>query len=199
MFLTHFPAMIVSEASGWGEVDRSHRPYRWYLTRLVLPLSLLPSLLYVYAELVHPGVVFPLAKPAALTGAQVFASGLVLYIAQVAMVAYMAMLIQRTALARDHDPGFDGAYALAAIAPLPLWLGSLALLVPNLGFNLAVLVVALLASIALIRHGVRPLLHIDDDRTAHYVADIVTMAGMVAWIGVLLLSGLVLSIMIGPR
>lgn len=198
MLLANFPAMIVSEVSGWSEVDHAHRPYRWYLTRLVLPLSLLPSLLYVYAELANPGAVFPLAKPA-LTGAQIVASGLVLYIAQVGMVAYMAMLIQRTALARDHDPGFDGAYALASIAPLPLWLGSLALLVPSLGFNLAVLAVALLASIALIRHGVRPLLHIDDDKTAHYVADMVTMAGMVAWIGLLLMSGLVLSMLVGLR
>ncbi|RLJ64665.1 Yip1 family protein [Sulfurisoma sediminicola] len=198
MQLSDFPDMIVSEASGWGEVDRAHRPYRWYLTRLVLPLCLLPSLLYVYAELAHPGAVLPLTTPA-LTGAQLFGSGLVLYIAQVAMVAYMAMLIQRTALARDHDPGFDGAYALAAIAPLPLWLGSLALAVPSLPFNMAVLVVALGSSIALIRHGVRPLLHIDDDRTAHFVADMVTMAGMAAWIVLLMMSGLVLSMLFGLR
>jgi hypothetical protein len=198
MLLTDFPSMIVSEASGWSEVDRAHRSYHWYLTRLVLPFSLLPSLLYAYAELAHPGAVLPLTMPA-LTGAQLVASGLVFYIAQVAMVAYMAMLVQRTALARDHDPGFDGAYALAAIAPLPLWLGSLALAVPSLGFNMAVLVAALLASIALIRHGVRPLLHIDDDRTAHYVADMVTMAGMVAWVVLLMMSGLVLSMLFGLR
>ena len=198
MLLSDVPSMIVSETSGWREVDSAHRPYRWYLTRLVLPLSLLPSLLYVYAESVHPGAVLPLTTPA-LTGTQLFASALVFYIAQVAMVAYMAMLVQRTALARDHDPGFDGAYALATIAPLPLWLGSLALAVPSQGFNVAVLVLALAASIALIRHGVRPLLHIRDDKTAHYVADMVTMAGMVAWMGLLLLSGLVLSILFGLR
>jgi hypothetical protein len=198
MLLTDFPSMMTSEASGWDEEDRAHRPYRWYLTRLVLPLCLLPSLLYAYAETTHPGAIFPLTTPA-LTPAQLFASGLVLYISQVGMVAYMAMLIQRTALARDHDPGFDGAYALAAIAPLPLWLGSLAMLVPSLGFNMMVLAAALIAALALIRHGVRPLLHIDDDRTAHYVADMVSMAGMVAWIGLLLMSGLVLSILFGLR
>lgn len=198
MLLTDFPSMMTSESSGWSEEDRAHRPYRWYLTRLVLPLCLLPSLLYAYAETMHPGAIFPLTTPA-LTPAQLFASGLVLYLAQVGMVAYMAMLIQRTALARDHDPGFDGAYALAAIAPLPLWLGSLAMLVPSFGFNVVVLVIALIAALALIRHGVRPLLHIDDDKTAHYVADMVSMAGMVAWIGLLMMSGLVLSILFGLR
>lgn len=198
MLLANFPAMIISEVSGWGEVDRAHRPYRWYLTRLVLPLSLLPALGYIQSQAMNPGAIFGVVDPP-LTGAQILASGLVLYLAQVAMVAYMAMLIQNTALARDHDPGFDGAYALAAVAPVPLWLGSLALFVPSLGFNLAVLAVALVASMALIRHGVRPLLHIDDARTAHYVADMVTMAGMVAWIALLMMSGLVLSMLVGMR
>lgn len=68
------------------------------------------------------------------------------------------MVIQRLAKARYHDPGPDGAYALAAIAPVPLWLCSLALLVPSRSFNLAVAGAALVASLALIRHGVRPLL-----------------------------------------
>lgn len=198
MLISDFPAMIISEASGWSEVDRAHRPYRWYLLHVVLPLSLLPSVLYAYAETMHPGSIFPLTRPA-LTVAQLFASGLVLYIAQVAMVAAMASMIRRTALERDHDPGYDGAYALAAIAPVPLWLGSIAMLVPHLGFNMAVLALALIACIAMIRHGVRPLLHIEDDKVAHFVADIVTMAGMVAWIALLLMSGLVLSLLFGLR
>lgn len=198
MLLTDFPSMVISEASGWNEVDRAHRPYRWYLRHVVLPLSLLPAVLYVYAETVHPGAIFPLTRPA-LTTAQLFASGLVFFLAQVAMVAWMAGFIRRMALERDHDPGFDGAYALAAISPIPLWLGSVALTVPSLGFNMVVLFVALAASVLMIRHGVRPLLHIDDDRTAHFVADMVTMAGMVAWIALLLMSGLVLSLLFGLR
>lgn len=198
MSIVDFPAMLVSEKTGWTEVERSHHSAGWFLKCVVLPMSLLPPMLYAYAEMAHPGAIFPLSVPA-LGVRQLLITGVVFYFAQIAMVTFMAMLIQRMALARDHDPGYDGAYALAAIAPIPLWLGSLALLVPSLGFNLAVAVLAMAASIALIRHGVRPLLRVSDDKTAHYVADMVTMVGSVAWIGVVLASGIVLSLVLGER
>ena len=101
-------------------------------------------------------------------------------LAQLLMVGYMAMLIQRMSLVRDHDPGYDSAYALAAIAPVPLWLASLSLLVPSIPFVVAIGAAAWGASILLIRHGVRPLLHIADEKTAHYVANVVTAAGIAA-------------------
>jgi hypothetical protein len=198
MSLADFPAMLVSETVGWSDVERSHLPSRWFFKGLVLPLSMLPPLLYAYAEVIHPGVVFPLSVPA-LTAGELLATGIVFYVAEIWMVGFMAMLIQRMAMSRDHDPGYDGAYALAAIAPMPLWLGSLALLVPSFGFNLVVAVLALVASISLIRHGVRPLLHIRDEKTAHYVADMVTMAGVAVWIALLLVSGFVLSLFLAQR
>lgn len=195
MLINQFPRMLVSEKAGWDEIDRSHFSSRWFFKSLVLPMSLLPPVLYAYAESVHPGAIFPLAVPA-LSALQLLVIGVVFYGLQVAMVAYMAMLIQRTALGRDHDPGYDGAYALAAIAPVPLWLSSLALLVPSLGFAVAVVGLAWIASIALIRHGVRPLLHIGDEKTAHYVANMVVLGGIVAWVGLLLVGGFTLSILL---
>ncbi len=196
MLMSHIPAMLVSEKAGWEEIDRSHFSSRWFLKSVVLPMSLLPPVLYAYAELVHPGAVFPLSVPA-LTPMQLTVSGVVFYVAQVLMVSYMAMLIQRMSLARDHDPGYDSAYALAAIAPLPLWLASLSLLVPSTTFVVAVGAVAWVASILLIRHGVRPLLHIADEKTGHYVANLVTGAGIAAWIGLLVVSAMILSILLG--
>ncbi len=196
MLMSHIPAMLVSEKAGWEEIDRSHFSSRWFLKSVVLPMSLLPPVLYAYAELVHPGAVFPLSVPA-LTPMQLTVSGVVFYVAQVLMVSYMAMLIQRMSLARDHDPGYDSAYALAAIAPLPLWLASLSLLVPSTTFVVAVGAAAWVASILLIRHGVRPLLHIADEKTGHYVANLVTGAGIAAWIGLLVVSAMILSILLG--
>lgn len=196
MSLTNYPGMLFSDTTGWTEVEGSHHDHRWFFKHVVMPMALLPPILYAYAERVHPGSIFPLSVPAH-SATQLFISGLVFYAAQLGMVAYMAMLIQRMAVARDHEPGYDGAYALAAIAPIPLWFGSLAMLVPSLGFNLFVAALAMLASIALIRHGVRPLLRITDEKTAHYVANMVTIVGMFAWIGLLLLSGMILSILLG--
>jgi hypothetical protein len=196
MMMNHIPGMLVSEKTGWDEIDKSNYSARWFFRSLVMPLSLLPPAMYAYAELVHPGVIFPLSMPA-LTVTQLLVIGIVFYGMQLLMVAYMAMLIERMAQARDHDPGYDGAYALAAIAPVPLWLSSLALLVPNQGFVIAVGIVAWMAALALIRHGVRPLLHVDDEKTARYIANMVSMAGIAAGIGLLLVSGMILSMLLG--
>lgn len=198
MSIANFPGMLFSEKTGWTEIDGSHFSHRWFLKSLVLPLSVLPPLLYAYAEVAHPGAIFPVTVPA-LTAGQLLTTGIVFYFAQVAMVFFMAMMIQRMAIARDHDPGYDGAFALAAIAPVPLWLGALAMLVPSLGLNLAVMAAAFVAAIALIRHGVRPLLHINDEKLAHYIADMVTMAGMAAAVGLVLVTAIILSLLLGDR
>lgn len=196
MLMTHIPQMLVSENTGWNEIDKSHISARWFFKSLVLPMSLLPPALYAYAELVHPGAIFPLSVPA-LTATQLMVIGVVFYGMQLLMVPYMAMIIQRMAKSRDHDPGYDSAYALAAIAPVPLWLASLALLVPSLAFTVVVAIAAWAASFALIRHGVRPLLQISDEKDAHYVANMVTMAGVAAWIGLLVVSAMILSMLLG--
>lgn len=196
MLMSHIPGMLVSEKTGWEEIDRSHFSARWFFKSLVMPMALLPPVLYAYAERVYPGAVFPLSVPA-LTPLQLTVSGVVFYAVQLVMVGYMAMLIQRMSVGRDHDPGYDSAYALAAIAPVPLWLASLSLLVPSLPFVLAVGAAAWVASILLIRHGVRPLLHIADEKTAHYVANMVTGVGIVAWIALLVVSAMILSALLG--
>lgn len=195
MLMNHIPQMLVSEKDGWEDLDRHRHSHRWYFRSLVAPMSLLPPAMYIYAQVMHPGSVFPLSVPA-LSGTQLLTQAFVFYAMQMAMVGYMAMLIQRMALARDHDPGYDGCYALAAIAPVPLWLSSLSLLVPNTAFVVAMVLVAWAASFALLRHGVRPLLHVRDAKTAHYIANVVTLAGVAAWIALLVVAALVFSVLL---
>lgn len=196
MSLLDYPSMLFSEENGWRAVEKTHHSHRWYLTRVAMPMSLLPPVMYAYAQTFHPGAIFAQEVPA-LTMMQLFVAGVVLYIAQLAMVAYMAMLIQRMATGRDHDPGYDSAYALAAIAPMPLWLGSLAMAVPNLAFNVAVAFLAFVAAAALIRHGMRPILHIRDEQLAHFVANTVTLMGFLAWIGLMIISAMLMSLLFG--
>ena len=195
MSMTNFPAMLFSENTGWDDIDHAHHSRKWFFRTLVLPLSVLPPLLYAYAERSYPGVIFPLLLPELTTG-QLIVSAAAFYLAQLMMVGYLAMLIQRMALARDHDPGPDGPYGLATIAIFPFWISSLAMLVPSLGFNLVMTGAAALASVILIRHGVRPLLHIPNEKVAHEVADTATIAGIAAWIGVIVMVAMVLSILL---
>lgn len=196
MSFAHLPSMLISETEGWSDIVRSHPGAKQLLFGLVMPMSLIPPVMYAYSERAYPGVVFPLSVPA-MTGAQLLATGMVLFAVQLAMVSFMAMLIQRMAIAQDHDPGYENAYALAAIAPVPLWLSSLALFVPSLAVNIIVVAAAWAASVALIRHGVRPLLKVEDARKTHYIANLVTMAGVVAWVGLMVISAAILSVFFG--
>ena len=77
MLMSHIPGMLVSEKTGWEEIDRSRFSSRWFFKCLVMPMSLLPPVLYAFAELVHPGVVFPLSVPA-MPPMQLIVSGVVL-------------------------------------------------------------------------------------------------------------------------
>lgn len=195
MSLAHLPAMLISETKGWSDIAHTHPAVKRLLFYLVMPMSLIPALMYSYAERVNPGAVFPLSVPA-LSSFQLAVTGIVLFAAQLAMVSFMAMLIQRVSMVQDHDPGYESAYSLAAIAPVPLWVSSLALFVPSLAFNVAVVAVAWVASFALIHHGVRPLLKVDDGQKAHYIANLVTLAGIGAWIGLMITSAAILSLLL---
>lgn len=196
MSLTHFPAMLISETEGWSDIERSHPSARSLMFGVVMPLSIIPPAMYAFAERVYPGAVFPLSMPA-MTNGELLASGIVLFAVQLFMVSFMAMLIQRMAIGQDHDPGYDNAYTLAAIAPVPLWLSSLALLVPSPTINVLVLAAAWVASAALIRHGVRPMLKVNDARKAHYIANMVTAAGVTAWIALMIIATALLSVLLG--
>jgi len=196
MSLTHFPAMLISETEGWSDIERSHPPARSLMFGLVMPLSIIPPAMVAFAELAYPGAIFPLSVPA-MTGGQLLASGIVLFAVQLAMVSFMAMLIQRIAFGQDHDPGYENAYTLAAIAPVPLWLSSLALFVPSLAFNVLVVAAAWVASAALIRHGVRPLLKVSDAPKAHYISNLVTATGVMAWFALMIISAALLSVLQG--
>lgn len=196
MSFAHFPAMLISETEGWSDIERTHPHVCSLFFGLVMPLSIIPPAMYAFAERVHPGAVFPLSVPA-MTGGELLTSGIVLFIVQLVMVSFMAMLIQRMAMNQDHDPGFESAYTLAAIAPVPLWLSSLALFIPSLAVNLLVVAVAWVASVALIRHGVRPMLKINDARKAHFISNLVTVAGVMAWVGLMIISAAVLSVLHG--
>lgn len=193
MTYAHLPSMLISETEGWSDISHSHPTASRLMLYLVAPMSLLPPLMYAFAQTFYNGAIFPLAVPA-MTGSQLLATGIVLFAVELAMVSFMAMLIQRMSMAQDHDPGYENAYMLAAIAPVPLWLSSLALFVPAAWFSVIVVAAAWVASLALIRHGVRPLLKIDDVKKAHYIANVVTFAGIAAWIGLMVISAAILNI-----
>lgn len=198
MSFMSLPRMLLSETEGWQDIVRVHPSVMKLLLLFVAPMSAIPPLMHAYAQLVHPGAVTPLVQPPLTMGELALVGG-AFFIIEIAMVSLMAVYIQQLAESFDLHPQYEEAYTLAAIAPTPLWLASLGLFVPNVWFNVAVVLVAWVGSVALIRHGVRPLLKAGDEVTAHRLANAITVAGVGVWIGLMVVLTMALGMLMGWR
>ncbi len=198
MTINDLPRMFFSDTRGWDDIDRRHPSVAKMLLAVAAPLSLLPPLMYAYANSAHPGAVFPLMEPALATGEALVVGG-IFFLVELAMVFLMADVIRQIARSQSVYPEFGECFALAAIAPVPLWLTSLMLFVPNLWFNAGMLALAWLGSAALIRHGVHSLLHVSDAETAHHISNRVTFTGVAAWIALMVMMALIVSVVLGWR
>lgn len=168
------------------------------LLLFVVPLSLLPPLMYVYAALAHPGVILPRLEPAPSLNESMLV-GAAFFMIELLAVAMMAMFIQQLGESIQVQPDYADAYALAAIAPTPLWLASLGLAFPSVWFNVGLMVVAWICSVGLIRRGVQTLFMPYDDSRDHRLANTLTMIGVATWGALLLFLVLLLSMVIGWR
>lgn len=198
MSLASWPKMLLSETEGWSDLARIHPSVTRMFLFYVVPMSLIPPVMYAYAELFHPGVIFPLVEPN-LSVTEATLVGVTFFLAELAMVALMAVFIRQMGDSDALRPSYEDAFTLAAVAPTPLWLSSLALFVPSMSFNVAVAGIAWIGSAALIRHGVRPLFRLDDPDRAHHLANSITFTGVVAWIALMLMLAMTLSLVLGWR
>lgn len=196
---THnFQKMVYSHSEGWQDLMRMHPGVSRLMWMYVVPMSLVPAVMFMYAMLVAPGTVLPALVPQ-ITMAEALAVGIAFFVIEVGMVALMASLIQQMGDVVDVSPSYEEAYMLAAVAPTPLWIGSLALMVPSVWFNMAVMLAAWVASAALIYHGVSPLFRLDSHSRARVMATFVLLAGVVAWAALMVMLSLILSMVVGLR
>lgn len=198
MTLQNLPKMFYSYSEGWGELIRIHPSVAKLYALYVMPMSLIPPAMFMYSNLVTPGQVFPELVPH-MTPAEAFAVAAAFYLAELAMVPLMASILQEMGNVVDVKPPFEQAFMLAAIAPTPLWVSALALLIPSTWVNVLVVAAAWGASAALIYHGVYPLFRLDDRSKSRLMGTFVLMTGVVAWSALLVVLTLTLSMIIGLR
>ncbi len=176
MNLVSLSEMTVSPEGGWREVlDRRLGIAKVFLF-LVLPLSLLPPTMLYFAGKGY-GDEF-LAGFAAKPWGEI---SVVFFALELATVAGMGWLIRQVARSQGLAVDYHDAYLVAAIAPVPLWLSSLGLLVPSLAVNAALSLTALAMSCALIYHGISAVARRRHDVAVLAVVQTVMGAGLVAW------------------
>lgn len=196
---THnLPKMLYSYSEGWQDLIQVHPTVTEIFTRYVMPMSLIPPAMFLYSMLANPGAIFPELVPQITVGEAVLAA-VAFYVAELAMVALMASIIQQMGDVVDARPPYSEAFILAAVAPTPLWLSALALFVPSAWFAGVVGALAWVASAALIYHGVYPLFKLEDKSKSRTMGTFVLTAGVVAWAALLVVLSLAMSMIIGLR
>lgn len=180
MNISSFPRMPFSPKDAWPElakVDSMVAKVFWFL---VVPLSLLPPVM-LYLAGSHYGDAFFAGfsnKPWRLIA-------ITFFLGEIVSVALMGWVIKQVVNAWNAQISFRNAYLLAAIAPIPLWLSSLGLLVVSVAFNVVLAVVALALSCGLIFQGVRSFCQISEEKDivqAAAITRIVFGIGLIAWV-----------------
>jgi hypothetical protein len=176
MNLISLSKLPFSTEQGWPELEKIHPGLLKMFAFVVLPLSLLPPGMIYYAGTHYPESFF---KGAA--GSAWDEIAMVFFLAEMLTFLGMGWLIKQIANSNGLKIDHHDAHLLAAIAPIPLWLSSLGLLVPSLAFNAGLSLVALGLSCGIIYHGVEGLCHTREDITAGAIVQTVIGAGLIAW------------------
>lgn len=189
MKIALIPQMIVSSTKGWGELEAARPAVEKLFFQLVVPLSALPPAMLYYAGTRYGDALIQGfgARPWGLLA-------LTFFLAEMVTFAAMGWLIKEIAdTYKDVDThkieiSLHDAYVVAAISPIPLWLSSLALLVPNLTFIAGTSIVALCISGAIIYHGIYAFCHMREEIVATSYTVSVMSAGLLAWVLLVMLA-----------
>ena len=177
MNLLQVPNMIFSFHKGWDELTRVHPSIFRMFATVVLPFSLLPPAMIYYAGGQYGEVFVHGVSPAQWHGAAV-----TFFVAELLTVPAMAWLMQLASRVNGVAAPYHDCFTVAAIAPIPLWLSSVVLYIPNLAVGVVIGALALACSLALTYRGVYSLLHMQEDLRAFQMATVVTGAGLLAWL-----------------
>lgn len=168
---------------GWSELQLKKLSIPQLAWLLVVPMSFVPPVLIYYAG-THYGDSF-LPGFAAKDWHFITTT---LFLAELLTFFVMGWLIHSVLEGHGLKVSYQDTYLLAAIAPLPLWLSSFALLVPVLLFNVLVVGLALILSIILVYQGCKSLSQNANDSTLSMsAAYTIIAASLLAWVLLLVL------------
>lgn len=187
-----FPKMLVSPHEGWDWLMRVHPSVPRLFVGFVVPMSLIPPAMLLYAW--HA---YGVGRLPEITPTRAYLVAAVLYVVQLIVVPVMGAVVQRIGAVIDAHPTYQDAFTFAAVVPTPIWLAPLCLFVPSLLLNALAMLLALIGAGMMIFEGVYRVFRVEDDGHAMLVAGSVLAAGLVAWVAmvglVFVSSGLLLT------
>lgn len=161
--------------------------HRLYLLHVV-PMSLIPPLFIYCAAGKYAGGLLPV-----LSSQKLLLVAAILFVVELASVPIMGLIIRQLGEVAEIHPSYHQAFTLAAVAPTPLWLAPIVLLVPDMTFNLVVLTMALMATVGFIYYGVPAVFHIKERGHAILMFGAVLTAGVIGWALLMIVTLVVLG------
>lgn len=177
MNMNQLARLPFSGNGAWSELRRLDLSIPFLAWVVVLPLSFLPPVLLYYAGTQYGDAFidgFGDKKWRFITT--------ILFLAELLTFFVMGWLIHAVMDSHQLEVTYQDSYLLAAIAPLPLWLSSLALLVPYLVVSVVAVFAGLFLSCALVYQGLRSICDRQDNDVEVMSATYTIMAAAVlAW------------------
>ncbi|GAB3256428.1 hypothetical protein [Chitinimonas naiadis] len=189
MKISSYPKMFFSYHAGWDDLSEATISVAQLTLFLVLPFALLPAAMIAFVAADHATYYSALVPAARYPGI-----ALVFLLAELLTVPIMGLAIKAMLGNREKPLPFQRAYLMASIAPIPMWLSSLTLAVPHMGFNLLCGLLGLCAALLLVVHGIPKLLQVEEGIEAEDVGYAIISLGGLLWA---LLAGLILVPLLG--
>ncbi|HEY0845012.1 MAG TPA: YIP1 family protein [Noviherbaspirillum sp.] len=156
---------------------------------LVLPLSFLPPAMLLYAGHFHPAA-FLIDVPFA----RWVDVAIAFFVTELLTVPLIAWVIRDLAGMLRIENDYRQAFLVAGMTPVPLWISSTALAVPNLAFLIVAVASGLLLSALLLYRAVRAVFAITNEEDAQALSSSAFSVGGLAWA---ILCGIVVLPLIG--
>lgn len=178
-------SLFATPARGWSRLVHSKPSIPGIFFLHVVPFSLIPPLMLYVAGGKYGGHFFPTMSPTKL-----LLIALILFLVELAAVPIMGMLIRQLGELGEIHPSFKDSFIIAAVAPTPLWMAPIFLLVPNALVIVVVISLALMATAGLLYYGIPVMFRMKEQGHATLVFGAVLIAGTVA-LGFLMVCTLV--------
>lgn len=169
-------SLPLSADAGWPEIVERPPGLPRLLLFVVLPLSALPAAMLWWSGTSDGGLLRDAFGHRPWAGVAA-----AFYLAEILTVLGMGWLIRRVADTQELSLDRHDAWMLAAITPIPMWLSSLGLLLPNLPAAAFIAFAGLGLSCGLMYHGLMAVCRTREEVLAAGVVQIVIGAGLIAW------------------
>jgi len=176
MSFINYAKLPFSFHDGWDELGAARPSLLKTFLLLVLPFSLIPPAMLIYAGSHHASL-YLLEAPSGRW--QVVAS--VFLIAELLTVPLMSWVVKTVASAHKIPAEDKETFLLAGVTAVPMWLSSLGLAIPSMWAMIGLIMLGLFLSASVLYHGAYSLLKMKDKVEAQALSFEVFSTGALVW------------------